>query len=59
MTCDLILFPEATILLVRDGKNIIAASKNEIGNVIGSDAKMQSVVEMQEVMAVLFNFIWQ
>ena len=59
MTCDLILFPEATILLVRDGKNIFAASKNEIGNVIGSDAKMQSVVEMQEVMAALFNFIWQ
>ena len=51
MTRDLISFPEATILLVSDGKNIIAASKNKIDNVIGSEAKMRSVVEMQEVMA--------
>ena len=51
MMRHLISFPEATILLVSDGKNIIVASKNEIGNVFGSEAKMRSVVEMQEVMA--------
>ena len=51
MTRDLISFSEAEILLVSNGKNIIAASRNEIGYVIGSEAKMWNVVEMQEVMA--------